>query len=333
MKKHHFQLDPTVKKQLQSITIIQDARVQEFIDNPSSIPTFLDFRVDYAFKYILGHKEALLKLLNDILPVRVDAVEYLPNEIPVISEKEKRSAFDVICTNKDTGERFLCEMQRLQDSDMDDRLLFYGCSLVHRQVERRSRTYLLSPVYVICVADYERTHPASVPADDFLFGYRLREDKWQDDVLSDKLQFYYLELPRLKKRWDATETNAERWCYLFRNLATFAKVPSNASGFEPIFEIARTGEMDGNELKRYLSTMVTQYDKLVIGEFHHKEGMKEGLEKGLKKGIEIGREAGMAEGREATIRAMVVEMEKEGLPIEQIARITNLSIEEVKALS
>ena len=130
MKKHHFQLDPTVKKQLQSITIIQDARVQEFIDNPSSIPTFLDFRVDYAFKYILGHKEALLKLLNDILPVRVDAVEYLPNEIPVISEKEKRSAFDVICTNKDTGERFLCEMQRLQDSDMDDRLLFYGCSLV-----------------------------------------------------------------------------------------------------------------------------------------------------------------------------------------------------------
>ena len=79
--------------------------------------------------------------------------------------------------------------------------------------------------------------------------------------------------------------------------------------------------------------MVTEYDKLVIGEFHHKEGMKEGLEKGLKKGIEIGREAGMAEGRKAAIRAMVVEMEKEGLPIEQIARITNLSIEEVKALS
>ena len=220
-------------------------------------------------------------------------------------------------------------MQRLQDSDMDDRLLFYGCSLVHRQVERRSRTYLLSPVYVICVADYERTHPASVPADDFLFGYRLREDKWQDDVLSDKLQFYYLELPRLKKRWDATETNAERWCYLFRNLATFAKVPSNASGFEPIFEIARTGEMDGNELKRYLSTMVTEYDKLVIGEFHHKEGMKEGLEKGLKKGIEIGREAGKAE----TQRELVLRMREKGMDEETIADLVGLSLEKIRDIA
>ena len=329
MKRHTFQLDPTVQKQLQSIAITQDPRVQELLDNPGRLPTFLDFRVDYAFKYILGHKEALLKLLNDILPLHVDDVEYLPNEIPVISEKEKRSVFDVICTNRTTGERFLCEMQRRADSDMDDRLLFYGSALVHNQVERASERYLLRPVYVICVADYERSHATPIPDDNFFFSYRLREDKWQEDILTNKLQFIYLELPRLKKGWDATETNAERWCYLFRNLATFVTVPGDASEFEPIFEIARTGELDPNELKRYLSTMVTEYDKLVIGEYNRELGRKEGREEGRKEG----REEGRKEGREEAVRSMALEMKRIGIPAEQIVRITHLSEEQINDIS
>lgn len=56
----------------------------------------------------------------------------------MVSEKEKRSVFDVICTNEKTGERFLCEMQRHADTDMDDRLLFYGSSLIQKQIERRN---------------------------------------------------------------------------------------------------------------------------------------------------------------------------------------------------
>ena len=336
MKHHTSRLDPTVRKQLQSIAITNDERVQELLDNPSRIGTFLDFRVDYAFKYILGHKEVLMKLLNDILPVHVDAVEYLPNEIPVISEKEKRSVFDVICTNTGTGERFLCEMQRRPDSDMDDRLLFYGCSLVHRQVERASESYLLNPVYVICVADYIRQHPAAVPHDDFLFSYRLREDNWAEEVLSDKLRFYYLELPRLKKRWDATETNAERWCYLFRNLSKFANIPQNASGFEPVFEIARTGEMDPDELKRYLSTMVTDYDKIVIGEYNRKlgfqQGMEKGIQQGLQQGLHEGLQQGLQQGREETVRSMILEMAKNGMSTEQMAKISHLAEDQIREI-
>lgn len=332
MKRHTFQLDPTVQKQLQSIAITQDPRVQELLDNPERISTFLDFRVDYAFKYILGHKEALLKLLNDILPLHVDDVEYLPNEIPVISEKEKRSVFDVICTNRTTGERFLCEMQRRADSDMDDRLLFYGSALVHNQVERASERYLLRPVYVICVADYERPHATPIPDDNFFFSYRLREDKWQEDILTNKLQFIYLELPRLKKGWEATETNAERWCYIFRNLYTFVSIPGDAPEFEPIFEIARTGELDKNELKRYLSTMVTEYDKLVIGEYNRELGRKEGLEKGLElgraEGREEGREEGLKEGTEIVVRKMLAA----DVPMERISEWTGLTKAEIEAL-
>ena len=236
MKHKTYKLDPAIEKQLFATPSELDARVQELLDNPSQIAPFMDFRVDWSFKYILGHEEAMIKLLNDILPVHVDTIEYLLNEIPVRSEKEKRAVFDVICTNKTTKEKFLCEMQRLPESDMDDRLLFYGCSLIQKQIKRKDRKYILNTVYVICVADYERAHPAPVPADDFLFKYRLRDERWPEDVLTSKLQFYYLELPRFQKGWEAAQTNAERWCYLFRNLYKFAGVPHDASDFAPIFE-------------------------------------------------------------------------------------------------
>ena len=75
--------------------------------------------------------------------------------------------------------------------------------------------------------------------------------------------------------------------------------------------------------------MVTEYDKLVIGEFHHKEGMKEGLEKGLKKGIEIGREAGKAE----TQRELVLRMREKGMDEETIADLVGLSLEKIRDIA
>ena len=175
--KQQLTLDPVIEKQLQAYETELSSQIQDYLDHPEKLPKFMDFRVDYAFKYILGHKPVLLKLLNDVLPVEVADIEYLPNEIPVVSPKEKRAAFDVICKERHSGERFITEMQCLPDTDMDDRLLFYGSSLIHRQVERGSKTYMLKPVYVLCVADYERPHATSVGADQFFFHYSLRTSK------------------------------------------------------------------------------------------------------------------------------------------------------------
>jgi predicted transposase/invertase (TIGR01784 family) len=328
MKHKTYKLDPAIEKQLFATPSELDARVQELLDNPSQIAPFMDFRVDWSFKYILGHEEAMIKLLNDILPVHVDTLEYLPNEIPVRSEKEKRAVFDVICTNKTTKEKFLCEMQRLPESDMDDRLLFYGCSLIQKQIKRKDKKYILNTVYVICVADYERAHPTPVPADDFLFKYRLRDERWPEDVMTTKLQFYYLELPRFQKGWEAAQTNAERWCYLFRNLYKFAGVPRDASDFEPIFEIARTEQFEEEQLKVYLNAMVTDYEKLVIGEYHEQKGFKEGLEQGRAEGREQGRAEGGKERALNSARNMLAR----GYEVSEIAEVTELTPEEINAL-
>ena len=284
-------LDPKMKDQLQTQFEVSPEKVQPYLDHPERITTFMDFKVDFAFKYILGHKRILLKLINDILPVKVSDIEYLSNEIPVISEKEKRATFDVICTARDTGEKFLAEMQCLPDSDMDDRLLYYGCSLIHRQIERGDKKYFLKPVYVLCIADYLRRHIPEVPENRFYFGYQFREESYPGDKLTDNLQFFFLELPRLQKTWDSLETNTERWCYIFGNLDKFASVPQNPAGFEDVFQVAETGELSETEFNKYVSSMVTEYDRLVIGEYFHREGYEKGKAEGRAEGKELMAEA------------------------------------------
>ena len=272
--KNPLTLDPNIARMLNDYGEEKANQVQDYLNHPEKIPMFMDFRVDYAFKYILGHKPVLLKLINDILPVDVSDIEYLPNEIPVISPKEKRAAFDVICTSRDTKERFITEMQCVPDLDMDDRLLFYGTSLLHSQVKRGTKTYRLNPVYVLCVADYVRPHVKLRDSDKFFFGYQLREQSNHDDLFSGQLQFYFLELPRLQKKWEILQTNAERWCYLFGNLNTFVKVPRDTAGFDDVFALAQTGELDGRELKKYINSMLDEYTVYTTTEYARQDAIK-----------------------------------------------------------
>ena len=314
-------LDPVIQQMLNEYQPEQTEQVQEYLDHPEKLPVFMDLKVDFAFKFILGHKPILLKLLNDTLPVQVSDIEYLPNAIPVVSPKEKRAVFDVICTAKQTGERFITEMQCLPDIDMDNRLLYYGCSLVHSQVERGFKTYKLQPVYVLCISNYERPHADLQDEGSFFFGYQLREQSHPNDIFTKNLQFFFLELPRLKKVWDSLETNLERWCYLFGNLNKFAKIPNNPSGFDEVFELAKTGELNGEELKKYVTTMLSEYDKYVIGEYARQEGFKEGKAEGIAEGKAEGEAKGRAEGRAEAHKELLEKLASLGVSPDVIAKL------------
>ena len=310
--KKELTLDPVIEQMLNEYQPEHAEQVQDYLDHPEKLPVFMDLKVDFAFKFILGHKPVLMKLLNDTLPVQVADIEYLPNAIPVISPKEKRAVFDVICLEKHSGEKFIVEMQCIPDIDMDNRLLFYGCSLVHSQVERGHKTYNLQPVYVLCIANYERSHASLYDGGRFFFGYQLQEQSNPNDIFTNNLQFFFLELPRLKKVWDSLETNLERWCYLFGNLNNFAEVPDNPSGFDDVFNLAKTRELSGDELKKYIMTMVNEYDKYVIGEYFRREGVKEGEA--------IGEARGKAEGKAEEKERFINALRKAGVPEEVIAK-------------
>ena len=61
-------------------------------------------------------------------------------------------------------------------------------------------------------------------------------------------------------------------------------------------------------------------------------GFAQGMERGIAQGMDRGIAQGMERGAENTRRETALSMLKEGLPVDMVARITNLSIEEIKTL-
>ena len=61
-------------------------------------------------------------------------------------------------------------------------------------------------------------------------------------------------------------------------------------------------------------------------------GIAQGMERGIAQGMERGIAQGMERGAENTRRETALSMLKEGLPVDMVARITNLSMEEIKTL-
>ena len=250
--------------------------------NEFQVHKYLDLRVDWAFKYVFSKKGILLKLLNDILPPTITDLAYLPNEIPVMSEKDKRSTLDVICSSPEGT--FLVEMQRRHEGDMDDRLAYYAATLIQRQVQRKDAVYNVKKVFVLCVASYLRNHDPKTPKDKVLFSYDQRENETFELYDRSKTSFYFLELSRMREKdWSRLQKNPERWCYLFKNMANFADerdLPGDLHGFEEVLEASRFDELNAAKEHELLSSNMYQYNK----------GLQEGMEKGIKQGIEKGME-------------------------------------------
>lgn len=240
---------------------------------------FIDLRCDWAFKYFFSQPEMLIKLLNDVLPVTVSEIEYLPNEIPVRDEKDKRSVMDVLCRHGD--EKFLVEMQRSHTSDMEDRILFH---------------------------------------------YQLREKDFGDAFGNLRLQYFMLELPRLRKIWEKTTSNLERWSYLIENFHIFASVPEeNLFGFDAVIDSARIDRLSETEQQEYLNAMYSDYDLRV-----HTEGA---FNDGVKKGREEGRAEGRAEGREEERKENICALIDAGVAPDVIAKVFGLTAEEIQKLA
>ena len=271
---------------------------------------YMDLRVDWAFKYVFSIKENLLKFLNDILPPQIDDLEYLPNEIPVMSEKDKRSRLDVLCTSRDG--KFLVEMQQKDEDDFDDRVAYYASSMVQNQVKRGDLLYKVKHVYVLCVAAYERRHISSTPKDKVLFNYYLEESDTHEEYINGKISYHFLELSRFQEDdWDKLMKNPERWCFLFKKMHKFAteeELPKDLHGFGGVVDTALKECLSEDQTMEYEKAKAFEYERLLSQLYGEKKGK--------------------AEEKKAIAKAMLTK----GLDIKIVSECTGLTEEELNTI-
>ena len=289
------------------------------------LPQRMDIRVDWAFHYIFSFDQHLVKIIRDLLEKDVEILERLPNGLVVKKEMDKRSVFDVICKDKKTGEVFVFEMQTNYESDMPDRLFYYGGSLLHNQVKRGDTFYKINAVVICCIVREKVPHKGTVPAGKIFFDYKMREAETAEVFNGDKFSICFLELARFENYLDKDSDLKDQWCWLFNNLANFAHRPEYLDpSFDEIIEDSETKRLSSSDQQEYMKAL--DIDE-ITRERVFKGGYQIGHMEGKEEGIAIGEAEGKAEDRAELLSLLFAS----GMPVKEISERTKIPEEEIQA--
>ncbi len=326
---------------------------------------YINLFTDFGFKKIFGtevNKNLLIDFLNGLLHEQqvIKDLSYLQNEHLGSSSLDRRAIFDLYCENIQ-GEKFIVELQKVSQKFFIDRSIYYSTFAIQEQAKRgKAWNYELKHVYTVGIMDfifkterkYEQKH----------LTYAQLMDRDTKEVFYDKLSYVYLEMPKFTKKLEDCKTHFEKWLFFIRNLHNLENVPSltREDVFLQLFQQAEIATYTSKERVAYENSLKYYRDLQGAMEAHMEKGLekgkkigekqglekgkkigeKQGLEKGkkigekqgLEKGKKIGKEEGMKEGIKTGKIMTAKELLQMGLSIQQIAKATGLSEEEIKQL-
>ena len=109
-------------------------------------------------------------------------------------------------------------------------------------------------------------------------------------------------------------------------METLEKMPFEAQHkiFKRLAEIADSKTLTKEEQEKYDNSMMVMWDNYAV--------YKHAVEKAYKKGYEEGKKEGYEEGKRKASKKIALKLLTYNFPIDEIADITDLSIDEIKKL-
>jgi predicted transposase/invertase (TIGR01784 family) len=300
---------------------------------------YADLLDDEVFKLVFGRestKDVMIEFLNQVIPDRkITDLEFIDKEMHPVERDAKGSVYDMFCRTDD-GSRIIVEVQRRKQPFYPERALYYSTFQIQRQVEAGAETYDFLPVYVVNILDFCMV--GDLEDGKVKTVYRLYEEN-SHVLLTDRVTFIFIELPRFKKSINELDGNVLEGVYFcFKNMAALEERPKVLSHqiFTKIFEVSELYNMDEYTRDKVLHKMTTERDLRNQMAYARKVAVEEGLAEGRAEGLAEGRAEGLAEGRaegraEANLEA-ALKFRNLGVAVEIISEATGLSVEEIKQL-
>jgi predicted transposase/invertase (TIGR01784 family) len=148
------------------------------------------------------------------------------------------------------------------------------------------------------------------------------------EIFWDRHRKYFINLPKFK--FDAENiTTKDIWINFFKNLGDMDNIHKSVyeradEGLLRLLEKAKVAALTDEERDVYEASMKRLEDEVDMEELGYKIGMEEGLD--------IGRKEGREEGERNKSIQIATGMKQEGLASALIAKLTNLSLEEIEKL-
>ena len=270
---------------------------------------------DYGFKRLFGEepsKDLLLDFLNELLggiEGRIKDLSYQPVENLPITVGNRKAIFDIYCTNE-KGEKFIVEMQKVEQQYFKDRMLFYSTFPIQVQAKDKGKdwNFKLKHVYAVGILDFSFKEDKPDPKK-YRYDAKITEIE-TGEIFYDKLTFTYLSMDKFNKGLDELETKFEKWLYVIKNLSKLDRIPEKLKEeiFIKFFHIAEISKLKESEYLEYEASLNDYRD------------IKNSIDWAEKKG-------------EMSIAGKVVmKMDQKGYTHEEIADITELTVEQVKKI-
>lgn len=283
-----------------------------------TIGTYIDPLTDFAFKKLFGsepNKDLLIDFLNGVFRGRKHIVDlvYNKNEHPGETVNEGGAIFDLTCTGND-GEQFIIEVQRGKHGNFKQRAIFYTSRLINEQAPKGKRSewaYNVKEVYLIALLEDFSLDAGN--EQEFLHDICL-SNRETGKVFYEGLGYIFIELIKFVKTEAELDTDLDKWLYVLKNMSSMDKIPVYLRKpiFEKLFNIAEYSNLTKEEKTMYDTSLKRKWDNKAVLDYAVNEAAKEAKQ---EEKMEIARE-----------------MKKDGIPVEQIAKFTKLSIAEIEKL-
>ncbi len=255
---------------------------------PPITTIYFDPTTDFGFKKLFGplaNKDLLMDFLNGMLPAEYQILNlvFLKTERLPDHEEGRKAVYDILCQNQ-LGETFIVEMQKMFMSHFIDRALYYTTFPIQSQAPKGRWDFNLKQVFLIGILDFNYDKNIQYwKKRQLLRSCTICDEK--GIIMTDKLQFKFLQLPFFKKKLHQLNSHFDKWCYFLKNLEDMNTIPNILK--EPIFmkafDVAKVSNMSPEDYILYQISKSKKYDMEIIEEEAEQRGLERGMEKGIEK--------------------------------------------------
>ena len=292
---------------------------------------------DKTFKSTLcrpEHEDLLRDIFELLIPgKKISRLKLGPTEQNGLVFQEKKVIFDAMCTDADTGEEFIVELQVAEQHSYRDRMLCYATYPIREQMalklkDRKTEEsidrmdYTLRPVYVISMVYFPFQHKDADALEEngLISRYSVRNDL-NGEPMTEALHFVYLELDRLpygEEESSRCRNLLEMFAFSLKFIHRLKEQPANFRDplLDKLFTATELASMTIAQRENYEHEMRTELDIIAERQFAVEQA-------------EARAEArGEAKQQAKTAKAMLAK----GYHVNDISDCTGLTTKEIEAL-
>ena len=271
----------------------------------------LTFADHYMFEKVLQNAEICQELLERLLKIKIDHLEY-PEIEKTISPYYETKGVRLDVYIKDSDKVFDIELQNAIDDDLPLRTRFYQSMLDCDNLLKGQDYSELPTSFVIFICKYDPFN-LGLP----IYTFQNRCDENHELLLSDK---------SIKKIFNATSFKIEKDL----EISAFLQYICNQ---KPV-----------DDFTQKLSSIVTKIKKQEVNrkeyqsmnlhdQYNFRRGLKEGIEQGISQGLQQGISQGISQGSQQKAIETAKILLLKNISVDIISECTGLPVDEIKELT